>query len=160
MFFSIYNSSKCVVICQLKVFKICYYKPKEIYPIQFKMCSSKLKDIYNSQFKMCLLQFEIDCWNSNQRGETLPLSNQYFCPEMVICFVWLLHIFQCALEYFNQICKHYEAWLEQSDLDPYCFQYRLPKYISRLEQMPIVLTGGLRVKARIFILVDWQTLLL
>ena len=35
---------------------------------------------------------------------------------------------------------------EQSDLDPYCLQYRLPKSISKQdEQMTKVMTGGLRV---------------
>ena len=40
------------------------------------------------------------------------------------------------------------APLEQSDLRPYCLQYRLPKIISRhVEQTSKVVTGRLRVNA-------------
>ena len=38
------------------------------------------------------------------------------------------------------------AW-EQSDLGPYCLQYRLPKIIGRQEeQTKKVLNGGLKIK--------------
>ena len=60
----------------------------------------------------------------------LTLIPSLFFLENVVCFLHLLHIqvnfkFRLFMEANNM-----NPW-EQSDLGPYCLQYRLPKNISR-----------------------------
>ena len=56
-----------------------------------------------------------------------PFPVIFFCPEYVVCLIRLLHIFKCTTECFYLGINHYDPDQKQSDLGPYCLQYRLPK---------------------------------
>ena len=51
-------------------------------------------------------------------------------------------MFKSTSGYINQESKQYVLLKEQSDLGPYCLQYRLPKYSSKYKQMAVVVNGG------------------
>ena len=70
---------------------------------------------------------------------------------MSSAFLRLLHILKFTSDFImeaNNLNPDQTApFWEQSDLGPYCLQYRLPKSTSRREeQMTIVVTGGNRDK--------------
>ena len=71
----------------------------------------------------------------------------FFCSENVVCWLHLLHIFKCPSDYIfsievnNMIPDQTAPPKEQSDLGPYCLQYRLPKNISRQEEQTANIVG-------------------
>ena len=69
----------------------------------------------------------------------LTFIQALFFPENVVCFLHLLHISKCTSDKkfsWKQIIWTLIRRLlrEQSDLGPYCLQFRLPKNISRQEE--------------------------
>ena len=70
----------------------------------------------------------------------------FFCHENGVCLLHLLHIFKCfqKLLLWKQTLWTLIGLLqrEQSDLGPYCLQYRLSRYISRWEsRWPFFVNG-------------------
>ena len=59
-----------------------------------------------------------------------PYPTTIFCPENVVCFLCLLHIFKCncILDFFMEVNNmNPDQTAPQSDLDRFYLQCRLPK---------------------------------